>query len=59
MDVLIISMNEWFNNQNKTISNFHKLLQERIEQGNPRRQLIAEETKHLFKLEKIAHSICF
>ena len=36
-------MSEWYDNQKKSSSNFHKLLHERIESANPRRQLTAEE----------------
>ena len=35
-------MSEWLNNQKQSSSNFQKLLQERIEKANPRRQLNAE-----------------
>jgi hypothetical protein len=47
-------MSEWYDSQKKPSSNFRKLLQERIEKSNPRRQLTTEETKHLSKLEGIA-----
>lgn len=47
-------MSEWYDNQKKPSSNFRKLLQERIEEANPRRQLTGEETKRLNKLEAIA-----
>ena len=47
-------MSDWLDNQKKPISNFRKLLQERIEKANPRRNLTAEETKRLAKLETIA-----
>ena len=40
--------------QEHSISNLGKLLQERIEQANPRRELTAEEVKRLAKLEAIA-----
>ena len=30
-------MSEWFDNQKKSTGNFRKLLQERIEKANPRR----------------------
>ena len=46
-------MSEWYDNQKKSSSNFRKLLQERIKKANPRRQLTAEETKRLSKLEGI------
>ena len=48
---------EWFDNQHKPNSNFRKLLQERIEKTNPRRELTAEETKRLNKLEAIADKL--
>ena len=38
-------MSEWYENQKKSVSNFRKLLQERIEKANPRRELTAEEIK--------------
>ena len=50
-------MSEWFDNQKKPNSDFRKLLQERIEKANPRRQLTAEETKRLNKLEVIADKL--
>ena len=46
-------MSEWYDSQKKSSSNIRKLLQERIEEANPRRQLTTEETKHLSKLEQI------
>ena len=50
-------MSEWYDNPKKTNSNFRQLLQERIEQANPRRELNAEETKRLAKLETIADKL--
>ena len=50
-------MSEWYDSQNKTNSNFRKLLQERIEKANPRRILRAEEAKRLAKLEAIAEKL--
>jgi hypothetical protein len=47
-------MSEWLDSQNKAKSNFQKLLKERIEKENPRRQLNTEEDKRLAKLEGIA-----
>ncbi len=47
-------MSEWYAKQKKQSNNFRKLLQERIEKANPRRELTAEETKRLNKLEGIA-----
>ena len=50
-------MSEWFESQKKTTSYFKKLLQERIEKANPRRQLTAKEAKRLHKLEGIAYKL--
>ena len=50
-------MSEWLDNQKKASSNFRKLLQERIEKANSRRELTAEETKRLNKLEAIAEKL--
>ena len=50
-------MSEWFDNQKKQSSNFRKLLQERIEKANPRRNLTTEEDKRLAKLEAIADKL--
>ena len=50
-------MSEWYDNQQKSNGNLHKLLQERIEKANPRRKLSAEETKRLAKLEVIAEKL--
>ena len=50
-------MSEWLDNQKKQSSHFRKLLQERIEKANPRRELTAEESKRLAKLEGIADKI--
>ncbi len=47
-------MSEWFDNQKQLSSNLQKLLQERIDEANPRRELTAEEAKRLAKLEAIA-----
>ena len=47
-------MSEWLDNQKKQSSNIRKLLQERIEEANPRRELTSEEEKRLVKLEAIA-----
>jgi len=43
--------------QKKPIVDFHKLLQERLEKANPRRQLAKEETTKLAKLEGIAEKL--
>jgi len=50
-------MSEWLDNQKKPNGNLHKLLQERIEKSNPRRNLTAEEAKRLNKLEVIADKL--
>ena len=47
-------MSEWFDNQKQLNSSIRKLLQERIEKANPRRELTAEEAKRLNKLEAMA-----
>ena len=50
-------MSEWYDNQKQSSSNFHKLLQERLEKAIPRRELTAEETKCLNKLEGISDKL--
>jgi len=50
-------VNGWYDSQKKPRSNIRKLLQERIGKGNPRRNLTAEESKRLAKLEAIAHKL--
>ena len=50
-------MSEWFDSQNNPSSNIRQLLQERIAKANPRRELTAEETKRLHKLEGIADKL--
>ena len=50
-------ISEWLDSQKKPASNFRKLLQERIEKANPRRELTAEETKRINKLEGIADKL--
>ena len=50
-------MNEWYDSQKKSVGNVEKLLQERIEKANPRRDLTVEETKRLKKLEAIADKL--
>ena len=42
---------------NKVLGKSRKLLHERIEKANPRRELTAEETKRLNKLEGIADKL--
>jgi len=50
-------MSEWLDNQKQSISSIRQLLQVRIEQANPRRELTTEETKCLNKLEGIADKL--
>ena len=50
-------MSDWSDSQKKVSSNFGKLLQERIEKANPRRELTDEEAKRLAKLEAIADKL--
>ena len=50
-------MGEWFDNQKQSISGISDLLKERIEKVNRGRELTAEETKHLNKLEGIAEKL--
>ena len=50
-------MSEWLGKQKQSNSNFRKLLQERIEKANPRRDLTAEEDKRLRKLEAVADKL--
>jgi hypothetical protein len=50
-------VSEWLDNQKQSSCNFRQLLQERIEKANPRRQLTAEETKRLNKLETMADKL--
>ena len=47
-------MGEWYDNQKQSIGSVRRLLQERIEKTNPRREMTADETKRLSKLEAIA-----
>ncbi|MDA9870979.1 hypothetical protein N9D35_04265 [Gammaproteobacteria bacterium] len=50
-------MNTYFDTQKKPLRNLRQLLQERIEKANPRRELTAEETKRLARLEAIAEKL--
>ena len=50
-------MSEKIDNQKQSRSNFRKLLQERMDKLNPRRELTTEETKRLRKLEAIAEKL--
>ena len=47
-------MSEWLDSQKKINSDFQKLLKERLDKANSRRELTAEQTKRLNKLEAIA-----
>ena len=40
-------MSEWYDSQKQSSGNFRKLLQERIEKANPRRDLTIEEAKRI------------
>ena len=55
--VNIRSMNRFVDNRTINKGKVHKLLKERIEKANPRRNLTAEETKRLNKLEAIADKL--
>jgi len=50
-------MSEWYISKKKASSNFRKLLQERNENANPRRNLTTDETKRLAKLEAISEKL--
>ena len=50
-------MSEWFDSQKKPTSNFRKFLHEHIEKTNARRELNAEESKRLSKLEGLADKL--
>ena len=50
-------MSEWYDSKKRSSGNLRKLLQERIEKANPRRQLTTEEVKRLSKLEAIADKL--
>ena len=50
-------MSEWIDSQKQSNGNIHKLLQGRIEKANPRRELIAKETKRLSELEAISDKL--
>lgn len=53
----LIYMSEWYDNQKQSSSNLPQLLQERIENTNPRLKLSAEEAKRLDKLETITDKL--
>jgi hypothetical protein len=50
-------MSEWLDNQKQSISSIRRLLRKRIEEANSCRELTAEETKRLSKLEEIAGKV--
>ena len=50
-------MSQWLDNQKQSNSSIRQLLQKRMAEANPRRELIAEETKRLNKLEAIAEKL--
>jgi hypothetical protein len=50
-------MSEWYDSQKKLSGTLRKLLQERMEKSNPRRELTAEEAKRLAKLDAIADKL--
>lgn len=50
-------MSERYNSQKKPIVDFRKLLQERLDKVNPRRNLAKDETTKLAKLEGIAEKL--
>lgn len=50
-------MSEWYDSQKKPNGNLHKLVQERIKNANPRRELTAEEAKRLNKLQAISDKL--
>uniref|UniRef100_UPI004047E87D hypothetical protein n=1 Tax=Polynucleobacter sp. TaxID=2029855 RepID=UPI004047E87D len=50
-------MSGWYDSQKKPCSNFRKLLQERLNNVNPRPTLTAEEERRLFKLEAIVSKL--
>ncbi len=54
---MIVQMSEWYDNQKQSSSTLCRLLQERIEKANPRRNLTAEEAKRFAKLEGIADKL--
>ena len=50
-------MSEWYDSQKKPNGNLRKLVQERIKNANPRRELTAEEAKRLNKLQAISDKL--
>ena len=50
-------MSEWYKSQKQSSSNFSQLLQERIDEANPRCELTTEEAKRVAKLETIVDNL--
>ena len=50
-------MGEWYESKKKRSDSFRKLLKERMESKNSRRELTTEEAKRLSKLEVIADKL--
>ena len=50
-------MSEWLDNQQKPNGTFRKLLQERVEKSNPRRESTVEEQSWQTKLQTIAEKL--
>ena len=50
-------LSEFYGNQKKSTGKLRKLLQERIDNANPRRELTANEAKRLAKLEAITDKL--
>ena len=50
-------MSEWYDKQKQASSNFQKLLQERVEKSNPRRELTTKKAKRLSRLDAIADKL--
>ena len=50
-------MSEWYEKKKQSKISIRQLLQERIENANPRRKLTTDETKRLSKLEGLADKL--
>ena len=50
-------MGEWYESQKKRSNSNRKLLKERMESTNPRRELTTDKTKRLAKLEAMADKL--
>jgi len=55
--VSVNELSEFYGNQKKSTGKLRKLLQERIDNANPRRELTANEAKRLAKLEAITDKL--